>query len=242
MQTDLTVPDALAFGGRRTTTAVELADFLRLRILSGELVEGSRLPAQDQFAAQLGLGRSVLREALAILEKTGYIETRRGARGGSFVMPPTEELPAWLGSADGRMQRIEEAFEMRIAVEGHAAWLAATRVTDSDRAEIQSSLDTSAQDRSLLAFRTADAHFHAVIAAVAHNSMLAEAIRNARAELFLVADRLFYRRKPDLMQNEHRRIAEAVLSQDPELARQCMVEHLQNARAELASVLRGEQP
>ena len=57
----------------------EVAEFIRMRIRSGELRAGDRLPSQRELAILLGVARPTLRQALKTLETQGYVLTTRGA-------------------------------------------------------------------------------------------------------------------------------------------------------------------
>ena len=52
---------------------------------AGVLAPGERLPSELELAAQLGVAPMTLRQALQILRAAGFVETRRGRTGGSFV-------------------------------------------------------------------------------------------------------------------------------------------------------------
>ena len=65
-----------------------LADALRRQILSGELPEGYALPVERMLAAESGLSRTAVREALRILEIEGLVYTKAGRAGGSFIRRP----------------------------------------------------------------------------------------------------------------------------------------------------------
>src|SRR5262245_28731201 len=71
-----------------------VADALRRRILTGALRPGDNLPLEHQLAAQLGVSRPTLREALRVLEAESLIRTRRGSRGGAEVIGPSVESAA----------------------------------------------------------------------------------------------------------------------------------------------------
>lgn len=69
--------------GRAGLLYHDLAEQLSERIRSGELPSGSRLPAEREFAESHGVSRVTLRQALALLEREGLIERRRGS--GTYV-------------------------------------------------------------------------------------------------------------------------------------------------------------
>ena len=52
---------------------------------SGVLSPGERLPPEPRLAAQFGVAPMTLRQALGVLRQAGFVETRRGRNGGSFV-------------------------------------------------------------------------------------------------------------------------------------------------------------
>src|SRR3954466_3379097 len=80
-------------GPLRKTHAL-VADQLRRQILTGELTEGQRLPAEEVLTAQFGVARTTLREALRVLESQGLITIRRGRGGGPVgAHPHPEPIP-----------------------------------------------------------------------------------------------------------------------------------------------------
>ena len=83
----------------RTVNAFEqLVERLGRAIKLGLLAPGERLPPERRLAEQLELSRSTVREALRLLYDAGYLEARRGRRGGVFV---AEQLPT--GPAPGML-------------------------------------------------------------------------------------------------------------------------------------------
>ena len=60
-----------------------LARELRERILSGELVEGTALPAERELVKQTQMSRATVREALRILEVQNLVRVRAGRAGGA---------------------------------------------------------------------------------------------------------------------------------------------------------------
>jgi len=78
---------------------MQAIDAITEMIDSGELKTGSQLPPEEDFAIQLGISRSTLREALGHLETRGYIARRQGV--GTFVT--TRTAPGFFGG----LQRLE---------------------------------------------------------------------------------------------------------------------------------------
>jgi GntR family transcriptional regulator len=68
----------------------QLADFLMAEIRSGRIPAGERLAAETALAAQFGIGRPTVRQALDLLLRRGLIEKRKGA--GTFVRKRSTEI------------------------------------------------------------------------------------------------------------------------------------------------------
>ena len=112
-----------------------LAQHLAVQILKGDFAEGHMFPVEVEFAAQMGISRSSLREALRILTAKGLVEAR--PRAGTRVSPRNQwnlldpDLLAWQFEARPTRKFLEDLFELRMMIEPGAAALAATRRTPS---------------------------------------------------------------------------------------------------------------
>lgn len=81
---------------RQPRLAEMVAEGLRRRILSGELLDGAQLPKQDDLLADFGVSPPSLREALRILETEGLITVKRGNVGGAVVHRPKADRAAYM--------------------------------------------------------------------------------------------------------------------------------------------------
>ena len=144
---------------------------IRARLAAGAWPVGTKLPSERTLCAELGVGRSTLREALRTLVDAGVLRARQGD--GTYVIA-TDELEL----AVARRLSAEEAhrvLEVRGALEVEAARLAATRATAEDLATLQRLLqerDDARQSRDDAAFLRTDLAWHAALAAAAHNPLL----------------------------------------------------------------------
>ena len=153
---------------QRHPLAAQAADLLLTRIRDGEWPLGHRIPGETTLAAQLGVGRSTVREAIRELAGRGVLESRQGA--GVFVtaLDAGEDWDAVL-----RRTTIAAVVEARIAIEAEAAALAATRRTPADLREIRRTLAARGiQGQSVPAHVDADMAFHRAVIAAAHNDVL----------------------------------------------------------------------
>ena len=107
----------------------QIADQLAQLIASGEFAVGSRLPAERELAASLGVSRTSVREAIISLEMSGLVEVRVGT--GIFVTPRPETAPRQSRDAGPGPFELLAA---RKLVEGEVAALAASAATEDDAA------------------------------------------------------------------------------------------------------------
>ena len=152
----------------RHPLAAQAAELLLARIRDGEWPLGHRIPGETTLAAQLGVGRSTLREAIRELAGRGVLESRQGA--GVFVtaVDATEDWDAVL-----RRTTIAAVIEARIAIEAEAAALAATRRTPADLRDIRRTLAArGVVGQSVAEHVDADMAFHRAVIAAAHNDVL----------------------------------------------------------------------
>jgi DNA-binding GntR family transcriptional regulator len=213
----------------------ELAAAIQTRVLNGEIATGTRL-RQESLAAEFGVSRTPVREALRKLQATGLVEVQ--PRRGALVRGPTA-------------REIREAYEVRAELEGLAAELAATRVRDG---ELQRLRDAQALFRqsvaSLLAWRdrrVADeppppqAHaewirgndvFHLAIQEAAGNARLGATLTDLHRSFPRDLTWLVLGENARLLEEnvaQHEAILEAIERHDPKAARRRMVEHVRRA-------------
>lgn len=168
----------------------EVAERLLAYFTSGEIAPGTRLPAERQLAASLGVGRSAVREALAALEILGIVVVRPGSGtylrdGVSELLPRTLSWGLMLGEP-----RTRELIELRGGLEVQAVQLAAERITDEALARMRSNLAVmEANLDDLTAFVEADAAFHREIAVASGNQVLQELLQSIRSLLRIWVDR-----------------------------------------------------
>ena len=115
---------------------------LKLRIQGRVHGHGERLPAERDLAPTLGVARSTLRQALAVLEEEGYVTRRLGVKGGWFVTDLAQPVAEWTGAMRTDLHKVRDIIDYRIAVETRAAELAAARRTADQLAHMAETVDT----------------------------------------------------------------------------------------------------
>ncbi len=211
-------------------------------LLSGEIAIGQRIPSERQLAESLGVGRSVIREALKPLQLLGLLDVRIGdgtylKEADSSLLP---EVLDW--SLLIRGNQLLELIETRRYVEAALAGLAAERRSASELATLRAQVrDMRAALKDPEAFAESDAAFHFTIAQAAQNTVLAGLLMSLRSLL-----RVWIRRvlaTPDEAKwalNEHRLILSAIQKRDRDGAQKAMLAHIDRVAARLRESL--DQP
>lgn len=219
----------------RESLADQAANRLWARIKSGEWPVGTKLPGETTLAPQLGVGRSTMREATRQLAGRGILVARQGS--GVFVHSVDEAGAEWdlvLKRAD-----IDAVLEARLAVEGEAAELAATRRTPADIKAIQSALRLRAKRRSEISeLVDADIAFHRSIVSASHNEVLqglfdtmTPRLRSAMVEMLNMAKDF----GDDHDHAIHAHVVEAICARDADRARSLTRAHLRDLMGAMRS-------
>jgi DNA-binding FadR family transcriptional regulator len=204
-------------------------------IASGEFAVGQRLPSERELAAQLGVSRPSLREALIALELEGMVEVRVGA--GIWVTASSERNTVKpLNEGEGPF----ELLRARWLIEGEIAAVAARTATAADLNAIRSALNTMDRlQKKNQDFSSADREFHLHIAASTRNSVLAAVVQDlwdrGRGAMWSLMEEHFqtpHHRAATV--DDHRAIFVALDAHDPREARHAMRSHLKRVDSEFA--------
>ncbi|QFZ21926.1 FadR/GntR family transcriptional regulator [Saccharothrix syringae] len=225
--------DALFRPVRAGNAFEETVERLVQAIRLGAVGPGERLPAERDLAGRLGVSRVTLREAIRSLQDAGYVESRRGRYGGTFVTSP---LP--VPTAGPRVDAVElaDALTLRAAVETGAAECAAGRALDpAERRNLLARL-AECGEAALEDYRRRDSRLHLAIAEATGSASLTAAVADARTRVNALLERIPLL-QPNLAHSnqQHAAIVGHVLAGDAEAARRAMAEHLDGT----AVLLRG---
>jgi DNA-binding GntR family transcriptional regulator len=208
--------------GRTQETEPRLAEDVYRRVRS-DVVHGAFRPnerlVEADLARRLGASRTPVRESLQRLEQEGLVDSTRHG---------------WVVH-DHTIAEIEEIYEVRLALEGYAARLAATRATGD---EVQALLDQFARDggfSEVTSFADASKQntaFHDAVTRAAGNSRLHELIQRSRNYAFNEKlGRLYTRAELRTSGEGHQRMLVAIRDRDPEAAEKIAREHVEQAFA-----------
>ena len=207
----------------------------------GMVAPGERFPAERELAAQLGISRLTLREAIRELHGAGYVSSRRGRFGGTFVTytrpaPDSAEVRR-LALEDG--EKLADALTFRLAVETGAADALADQFAEAADPRVQETLLARLAEVNAAGptdYRRLDTLFHLCIGELTGSSLLATACADARMRLNDLLNAIpVLQRNINHTAGQHQAIVEAIVSGDPLAARTAVAEHLEGT----AALLRG---
>lgn len=124
--------------GRRSAY-LDVAEQIRAKIFKDKLALFQRLPSERDLAAQFGVSRVVVREAVRALETSGLVTVKKGPKGGIFVTQDYERpiLDTISNLLAGGETTLDHLFEMRLLIEPHAAARLAERGSAADFAMLE---------------------------------------------------------------------------------------------------------
>ncbi|MEM8644842.1 MAG: FadR/GntR family transcriptional regulator [Pseudomonadota bacterium] len=212
------------------------------KIVSGQLIEGDKLPSENEISRAFNVSRPVIREALLRLQADGLVYSRQGA--GSFVRArPPEGLIKFAQPSD--VASLLRCFEARLPVEGAAAALAAQRATAEDIERIEPNLTelVAALNTQAIADQV-DFAFHLAVARASGNDFFVSIMTSLNTVItsgIKVTLNMTQRGSSERIQKvfeEHRAIFVAISTGDITGADLAMRYHIHQARARATDRLR----
>ncbi|GGT13205.1 GntR family transcriptional regulator [Nonomuraea spiralis] len=206
----------LTLGAAHQTLRDEVTEELRRRILRGELAQGERL-VEDRLAALLGVSRNPVRESIRVLAAEGFVE----------VVPRIGATVARLSAEEG-----EELFDVRMAIEGLAARLAARKRSPGAADRLRRMLDharEAVEAGRLEEVADLNTAFHLAVGEAAGNSYLNLMMKPMLQRAQWVFSQTAAARGPHSW-SEHLSLCEAIAAGDEDEAQARAVAHVAAAR------------
>ncbi|MBM2622828.1 FadR family transcriptional regulator [Actinoplanes sp. LDG1-06] len=215
----------------------QVSDRLREFIDDNDLRPGDRLMTERELAAELGVGRSTIREAITALRAQGIVDVRHGE--GIYLLNRSEELiPSLATELVATHVDHPYIWEARQAVEVQCARLAARRATADDLAQIDAGLTLMAAEIAAGEPGLAgDRHFHLGVVNASHNPILIQLVAGIREAYDKTSETSLTRAdQPPRSLAEHREIREAIAARDPDRAAERMLAHLVGTTDDLLGI------
>ena len=218
-------------------------DLLGQAILSGRYAVGASLPPEPILCEELGVSRTVVREAIKSLVAKGLLVT--GPKVGTRVMPDAHwnwfdpDVVAWQSACGLTPDFLKDLQELRRVVEPAAVRLAAERATPEDIAHIEAAYAGMKQAVEEGGdYVTHDLRFHEGLLQASHNRMLVQMSKALNALLrtsFEISTRIEDGTKTSLPL--HRAVLNAVIARNPAKAERAVMVLIEGARQDIEQVL-----
>ena len=212
------------------------------RLLSGELAPGDRLPGERALSAELGVGRSSVREALRVLEVLGLIRTQTGSgpsAGAIIISTPGGGMSALMRlQVAARGFPVADIVRTRLILETSVAGDLAEAAPNPDLSGAEALLEAmDAPDLTPSEFLALDAAFHLALAEASGNQVITATMAGlrsgiegyARAGVARIAD---WNATATRLRAEHRGILESITTADAAAARTRIHDHISGYYAE----------
>ena len=220
-----------------------IVDLLGEAIVSGRYPMGSTLPTEPQLGEELGISRTVVREAVKALVAKGLLST--GPKVGTRVLADEQwnwfdaDVVLWRSKAGQTREFIRDLQELRRVVEPAAVRLAAERATPQDIAEIEAAyagmkdaIDHGGD------YVTHDLRFHQGLLRAAHNRMVVQMAKALGALLRTSFEISTSKpRGPSQSLPLHRAVLDAVIARQPAKAERASLVLIDGANEDIEQVL-----
>ncbi len=214
----------------------QIAELIQERIFNQHLALGTSLPTEQELAAEFQVSRSVVREALRILEISGLVKIKKGPSGGIFVSngyhePIRKSLKNMVASGE---VSIDHLFDVRLTIEPHIASEAARHAKDEDLKKLEDLIKDCKRHRNdPIYLKKNNLNFHLLLAKASGNpvfSILLESVFELLIEssldfFDLSLEKHFY--------HAHEKVFEVIARKRPDEAERLMREDIQDVREKL---------
>jgi GntR family transcriptional regulator, transcriptional repressor for pyruvate dehydrogenase complex len=218
---------------RRARLYESVAKQIKGLIKNGTLQVGDQLPSEREMTTQLGVSRTSIREALRALEMAGYLETKVGVTGGTFVREVSAEqiIEPFTMALYQHKNFVLDTLEVRKILEVKIAELAAKRRNSEDLKRIADSVAFMEKEmREGGIGLEGDSLFHYSLAQATHNQVLLKVMDMWTQLTFETRrDTLERPNESEMALEDHRHIAAAISDNDAHTASLLMQRHLERA-------------
>ena len=228
---------------KRRRLSDQVSAQIQVRIASGELRSGDKLPPERELAETFGVSRGAVREALRSLERSGLVSLQAGARGGAFI---GEGDPSLIGDSFRNLYQLgsvslDELTEARLWLASTVVRIACARATDGDLDALTANVDEAEELIEAGRFEEkidVQIEFHNLLARTTRNAVMAM-LMGAVMEVMRDFAHAAGGERHDLTIKARRRLLDALRKRDADEAVTAMTEHLEDLRLRYRDRLRG---
>jgi GntR family transcriptional regulator, hexuronate regulon transcriptional repressor len=211
-----------------------IATELKNRIISGICTIGSKLPSERLICEELKVSRSVVREAIIMLEVEGFVETRKGSGIhviGNISQKNISDMSSGLNFVNSGPFELLQARQL---IESNIAEFAATQITKKDIVDLLE-IQHNAQKEDYYQDSNWDLKFHTQIAMITRNNALVTIVQEMWRQrtlnpLWKKLNEHIPEHEINNWLDEHNKILEALINRDPKAAKLAMWQHLENTK------------
>ncbi|WP_017726299.1 FadR/GntR family transcriptional regulator [Halalkalibacterium ligniniphilum] len=221
---------------KRKRVYQEIIERIKTAIEKGEIHPGDKLPSERALSEALSVSRTSVKEALTVLESSGVVRIRPGV--GVFLVQESSQR-LLLKLADLLQEKettIVELIELRQAIEGDAAYYAASRITEEQKEHLRAVFEklVAVEKQGQIAVEE-DYQFHLAIIEAANNPLMRDVMNLISDNMIrvLTKNREASRKNELFIADvvaEHRKIYEAIINGKPDEARKAMWQHFQGVK------------
>jgi GntR family transcriptional repressor for pyruvate dehydrogenase complex len=217
-----------SFSGRveRLYLVEHVSNELRSMIFDGHFEPDNILPAESDIAEMFSVSRTVVRESMRNLRSQGIVEVSQGKL--PRVKVPDAQAAIETLSALMKMRKgsLNDLLEVRYAVDGEIAFLAAKRATEKDILKIEQIVHDMEHAKNLNDAIEFDMRFHRTLADATGNPIFVVLIETLKGLLIESQYASYAEHGLHDVAGPHRRIIEAVKNKDGNAAKEAMIDHL----------------
>ena len=225
----------------------EIAHQIKEGINTGLLKPGDKLPPERELARQFNAGRTAVREALRVLEDSGYIYIVKGGSGGSFIKAPdpADAVKSLADFASRGNITLDQITQARMAVEPYCLEILVQKGRGGRLAELKANIQETEKwlMQGVLPNYT-QVGFHVLLARATENPLLETFL----STLMTLTAGFFGKGDPDLAFSyqdlqSHKAIINAIETKDIATAQRLLRTHIVDSRAFINKVMtRQEAP
>ncbi|MCL5677399.1 MAG: FadR family transcriptional regulator [Firmicutes bacterium] len=237
LRSEQAVPSQRPLRGRKPRLYENVIVRIKELIAQGQLAPGDKLPSEKELCETLGVSRTAVREAMSALQAQGLVEVRHGSGVTIRRLDRTDLVEPLSLLLLTSQENLAQLLELRRAIEGEAAFLAAKRASTTDLGALTAAFQAMENEvRKGGSGANHDYDFHYAVARASQNDLFVKLLM-VMADIFRAGLKQTAREATTspagsmAALEQHRSIWKAILERNGDTARAAMRSHLGNVSA-----------